>query len=346
MARKLRVQYPGAVYHLMSRGNQGHAIFRDDQDRVLWLETLRDTCAKTGWRIHAYVLMGNHYHLLAQTPEPNLVAGMKWLQGTYTRRFNLRHRTFGHVLQGRYKAVVVDATEPQYFGVVSTYIHLNPVRAGLIQPGEQRLTCYLWSSFPAHVGTAPAPEWLRSDRVLGALGFGAEDQASRRGYEAYLESRALECADPRGRRAWEQEWRKLRRGWYLGGDGFRARLLEAVSRSLERPRADSVSGEGVQAHGEAAAEQWLTWGVKALGWQEKDWAGTRKRSARKQLLAWWLRSRTAVSCRWISDRLAMGHESNVSHASRTMAESHDPQIRRWRDVLTALQASGAEANDS
>lgn len=346
MARKLRVQYPGAVYHLMSRGNQGHAIFRDDQDRVLWLETLRDTCAKTGWRIHAYVLMGNHYHLLAQTPEPNLVAGMKWLQGTYTRRFNLRHRTFGHVLQSRYKAVVVDATEPQYFGVVSTYIHLNPVRAGLIQPGEQRLTCYLWSSFPAHVGTAPAPEWLRSDRVLGALGFGAEDQASRRGYEAYLESRALECADPRGRRAWEQEWRKLRRGWCLGGDGFRARLLEAVSRSLERPRADSVSGEGVQAHGEAAAEQWLTWGVKALGWQEKDWAGTRKRSARKQLLAWWLRSRTAVSCRWISDRLAMGHESNVSHASRTMAESHDPQIRRWRDVLTALQASGAEANDS
>jgi REP element-mobilizing transposase RayT len=348
MARKLRVQYPGAVYHIMSRGNQGHLIFREDRDRELWLETLGDTCAKTGWQIHAYVLMGNHYHLLAETPEANLVAGMKWLQGTYTRRFNLRHRVFGHLLQGRYKAVIVDGTEPQYFGVVSTYIHLNPVRAGLVQlgdgDGQQRLTGYPWSSYPAHVGLAPAPGWLRSDRVLGALGFGEGDRASRRGYEAYLESRALECGDARGRRAWEHEWRKLRRGWYLGGQGFRAKLLEAVGRSLERPRASSVSGEGVQAHGEAAAEQWLTRGMNALGWKDGEWERAGKRTARKQLMAWWLRSRTAVSCRWISGRLAMGHESSVSHAARTIAESRDPLIQDWRGVLEALRGSVGEAD--
>ena len=86
MARKIRMEYAGAVYHVMARGNQGRAVFADDRDRMQWLETLGEACAKTGWRIHAYVLMGNHYHLLVETPEANLVAGMKWLQGTYTRR--------------------------------------------------------------------------------------------------------------------------------------------------------------------------------------------------------------------------------------------------------------------
>jgi len=88
MARKLRIEYPGAVYHLMSRGNQGQPIFRSDQDRALFLETLAEGCEKTGWEVHAYVLMGNHYHMLLETPDANLVVGMKWLQGTYTQRFN------------------------------------------------------------------------------------------------------------------------------------------------------------------------------------------------------------------------------------------------------------------
>ena len=90
MARSLRIEYPGAVYHVMARGNQGRPIFRDNADRKLWLETLGEACLKTGWRVHAYVLMGNHYHLLLETPEPNLSAGMKWLQSTYTSRYNHR----------------------------------------------------------------------------------------------------------------------------------------------------------------------------------------------------------------------------------------------------------------
>jgi putative transposase len=101
MARPLRLQYPGAVYHGMARGSRGQAIFGDNTDRKVFLETLGESCEKTGWRIHAYVLMGNHYHLLAETPETNLVAGMKWLQGTYTQRYNRRHRVFGHLFQAR-----------------------------------------------------------------------------------------------------------------------------------------------------------------------------------------------------------------------------------------------------
>src|SRR6516165_6697004 len=130
MPRPLRIEYPGALYHVMARGNQGRPVFRDDTDRQLWLETLGQACGKTGWRVHAYVLMGNHYHLLLETPEANLEAGMKWLQGTYTQRYNGRHKLFGHLFQGRYKAVLVDPQEKEgYFQVVSTYIHLTPARA-------------------------------------------------------------------------------------------------------------------------------------------------------------------------------------------------------------------------
>ncbi len=135
MARPLRIQYPGAVYHIMARGSHGQAIFADNPDRKRFLETLEEACQKTGWLIHAYMLMDNHYHLLVETPEGNLVAGMKWLQSAYTQRYNGRHKVFGHLFQGRYKAIIVDGEEPLYFQVVSTYIHLNPARAGLIRIG-------------------------------------------------------------------------------------------------------------------------------------------------------------------------------------------------------------------
>src|SRR5271170_7642522 len=100
MARPLRIEYAGAVYHVMARGNRGQGIFGDDKDRQRFLETLGEACQKTGWWVHAYVLMDNHYHLLVETPEGNLVEGMKWLQGAYTQRFNRQHKLFGHLFQG------------------------------------------------------------------------------------------------------------------------------------------------------------------------------------------------------------------------------------------------------
>src|SRR5580692_5412955 len=183
MARPLRIQYPGAVYHVMARGSHGQAIFADDEDRKRFLETLAEACQRTGWRVHAYVLMGNHYHLLIETPEGNLVDGMKWLQSTYTARYNRRHKLFGHLFQGRYKAVIVDESEPMYFQVVSTYIHLNPARAGLVRIGQQRLKSYRWSSYRWYLSRrANKPVWLELERVMGSFGF-RERQG--KGYEAY-----------------------------------------------------------------------------------------------------------------------------------------------------------------
>jgi REP element-mobilizing transposase RayT len=114
MARKLRVQYPGAIYHVMNRGDRREAIFADDQDRQRFLETLTEACQKTGWQVHAYCLMNNQFHLVVETPQPNLVVGMKWLLGTYTSRFNRRHKEFGHLFSGRYKALLVDGSGSGY----------------------------------------------------------------------------------------------------------------------------------------------------------------------------------------------------------------------------------------
>src|SRR6058998_1221883 len=134
MARQLRIQYEGAIYHLMSRGDRREEIFRDDLDRRSFLETLGQACQKTGWQIHAYCLMSNHFHLVVETPRANLVAGMRRFLGTYTARFNRRHKYFGHLFSGRYKSLIVDGSGSGYLKSVCDYVHLNPVRAKLLQP--------------------------------------------------------------------------------------------------------------------------------------------------------------------------------------------------------------------
>src|SRR6516162_11457574 len=165
MPRKLRLQYPGAIYHLMNRGDRREAIFEDDEDRHRFVKTLAESCEKTGWQVHAYCLMNNHFHLVVQTPQANLVAGMKWLLGTYTSRYNRRHRQFGHLFSGRYKALLVDGSGNGYLKTACDYVHLNPVRAGLIG-GEDRLLAYPWSSLVWYL-SAPEhrPGWIRVDRL-------------------------------------------------------------------------------------------------------------------------------------------------------------------------------------
>jgi len=116
--RALRIEYEGAIYHVLNRGDRREPIFRDDADRKRFLETLGEACAQTDWQVHALCLMGNHFHLVVETPKGNLVAGMKWFLGTYTARFNRRHKLFGHLFSGRYKALVVDAAAPGYLRTV------------------------------------------------------------------------------------------------------------------------------------------------------------------------------------------------------------------------------------
>ncbi len=334
MARPLRIEYPGAMYHIMARGNRGQAIFRDDQDRQCFLATLAEACGKTGWRIHAYVLMNNHYHLLAETPEGNLVAGMKWLQGTYTQRYNGRHEVFGHLFQGRYKAVPVEAENAGYLEAVSTYIHLNPARAGLIRIGKEKLGRYRWGSYPWYVkGAGGGPAWLERGRVLGALRLKPQD---RRGYESYVEGRVLELGMQAGRLELEGQWKALRRGWYVGAEAFGARLRERIGRLVRGLRRESHSGTSQREHGEAAAEQWLREGLGRLGLREEELEKGRKVTPEKAALARWLRERTTVSLRWVSARLGMGHYSNAGRGPRKLSARDVRKARQARRKLETI----------
>lgn len=317
MARPLRIEYPGATYHVMARGNHGQPIFQDDRDRQRFLQTLGEACAKTGWRIHAFVLMGNHYHLLVETPEGNLVTGMKWLQGTYTQRHNGRHETYGHLFQGRYKAVPVETSQDSYLETVSTYIHLNPARAGLIRIGQEKLKGYRWSSYPLYLkGARSGPEWLDRERVLGALNFPPGDH---RGYEVYLEGRVLELGLDAGRLELENQWKALRRGWYVGDESFGRRLRKKVEGLMQGLRRESHSGGDKREHGEQAAEELLAEGVAALGLKEEQMKKRPLVTPEKAALAKWLRGRTTVSLRWVSARLHMGHYSNAGRGTRKMS---------------------------
>jgi putative transposase len=322
------------MYHIMARGNQGHAIFRDDRDRLRFLETLGQACEKTGWRIHAYVLMGNHYHLLAETPEANLVVGMKWLQGTYTQRYNGRHKIFGHLFQGRYKALAVETANDGYLETVSTYIHLNPARSGLIEIGQEKLKSYRWSSYRFYL-TPPQciPAWLERKRVMGALHLRPED---RRGYENYLEGRVLELGLNAGRVELEKQWKELRRGWYVGGDRFATGLRAKIERLVRGRQRESHSGAGKREHGEQAAEQLLQRGLALFELEEKDLARPPKVSAEKAALAQWLRERTTVSLRWLSARLNMGHYTNAGRGPRKMNPGNLHKYKRARSKLDLL----------
>jgi Transposase and inactivated derivatives len=246
MPRTIRIEYAGAVYHVMCRGDRHEAIFRDKVDHVCFLDTLAETCERTGFRIHAYVLMGNHYHLLLETPEPNLVAGMKWFQGTYTQRFNRRHRVGGHLFQGRYKAIPVQADDDGYFMTVSTYIHLNPARAGLLTAVKGRLADYPWSSFPRFVRESKLPEWLVRDRVFASHDLPDEGSGSRSAMGRCWSAGRSKCAAGRSPKNWPKSGKAIRRGWYVGDDAFRDRLLELADRRASGRRRASYRGGGLR----------------------------------------------------------------------------------------------------
>ena len=190
MARPLRYQAAGAIYHIIARGEGGKDVFEDVVDRTVWLKRLEEVCGSYGWRVHAWVMMGNHFHLLLETPEANLAAGMKWFMGVYSQEWNRRRKRLGHVFQGRYKAVVVNGEgSGEYFRIVADYIHLNPVRIGWVGgKSRKKLKSWRWSSFPNYAGKA-APKWLETMRVLEAFAL-AEGRRGMKAYERYLEERA------------------------------------------------------------------------------------------------------------------------------------------------------------
>jgi REP element-mobilizing transposase RayT len=210
MARPLRIEYLGALYHITTRGNARQDIFLDDQDRQRFLEVLAHVVARFHLRLHAYCLMDNHYHLVLETPEANLSQAMRQLNGVYTQAFNRRHGRVGHVLQGRFKAIVVD--RDSYLLELCRYVVLNPVRATMTRTPDT----YPWSSYQATAGLAPRPSCLTVDWLLAQ--FGRQRAAAQRKYRAFV-------ADGMGH---PSPWDEVRGQVLLGSERFVARLAPGL----------------------------------------------------------------------------------------------------------------------
>jgi putative transposase len=178
MARPLRIEFPGAIYHITSRGNARRKVFLDDEDKRCFLSTLAWVVERFGWICHAYCLMDNHFHLMIETTHPNLSRGMRQLNGVYTQRFNRRHRKVGHLFQGRFKAILVE--RDSYLLELCRYVVLNPVRTKMVKSPQD----YVWSSYRATLGLESSPSGLSTDWLLGQ--FAKTKPAARRRYASFV----------------------------------------------------------------------------------------------------------------------------------------------------------------
>jgi len=321
MARSIRIEYAGAYYHVMARGNRQEAIFLDDDDRRFFLKCLSEACGRTGWLVHAWVLMGNHYHLFVETPEANLVEGMKWLQNTVTRRFNVRHQEWGRLFGDRYKAVLVEGDSAHYYTTLWEYLHLNPFRAGLVKADTGgSILDYPWSSVAGGFAlpAAQRPKWLAAGKGLAVMGF-TDTAKGRRELVEHLDRRAATerresglVPIPKGA---DGRASHLLRGWYWGGQGFAERILKATAAlgKARRSRAYHRSPERLT-HGEEEARRLLGEGLGAAELDKKALKKLRANDFRKVMLAAVLWKNTTVGQPWIAENLEMKNAANVSMA--------------------------------
>ena len=229
MGRAWRIEYEGALYHVLSRGNEQKAIFYNDQDRSLFLRTMGEMSERFEIDVSAYVLMSNHYHLLLKTRHANLSKSMQWLGLTYTRPFNLRHCRSGHLFQGRFKSIIVE--NDAYEMHLSCYIHRNPIRAGMVN----RLADYRWSSYKAYAYGAKAPEWLMAKPILSQLKGKDRHKAYREKVQRYAKEE-------------KKLWEDFRHGLIIGSKKFvdkirSAHLPEKLQKEIPQQRDLAKDGD-------------------------------------------------------------------------------------------------------
>lgn len=318
MAREHRFEYAGAYYHITARGDGGKMIFESKEDAesfLYWLSELHET---HGCVIHAWVLMGNHFHLLLETPTANLVSSMRYLISHYSQGWNARRERRGHVFQGGYKAVPVSSehgVEGSYIRIAADYIHFNPIRAGLLGCEISALVDYPWSSLK-HYRTGKAPKWMNIQRVLDDLSLDLKKKV-RRAYVYHLEASAQQSKGQVSTDA----MRALREGWYLGEDRFRNHLMNLMDESTaQTTKIGNVSGSAVNERNESEAEKIVHFMSAELGLEDdgRAWRSMFRRDERKVIMATLIRSKTKMSNTWVAKRLEMGDGTNVSRLVNAM----------------------------
>jgi len=319
MARASRIEYDGALYHVLNRGNYRQELFTAGQAGRHFEQTLLETCARFGWRLHAYVIMSNHYHLALETPEANLTTGMQWLQSSFANRFNRVAGERGHVFQGRFKSLVVEEG-PALLAVVN-YIHLNPVRAGLVDVTHLRE--YELSSFPKYLQRKDRrPGCLCGDSWLWEAGHLRPTPGGMRCYQEYLAFQ--EEADPANRQGLHQ---RLCRGWYIGTQQGKEAFL-----GRWMARGGVKEGLAARQYGTDAALVLRARGLSQFGKKVSDLEQDHKGAAWKVILACWIKAQTGVSNRWLSEHLHLGATASVSRLLQNERHTHDAHNPLWRKL--------------
>ena len=319
VARPLRIEFPGALYHVMSRGNERRRIVKDDKDRARRIDWLRRTVETYGWYLHAWVLMDNHDHLYVETPEANLAGGMQHLNGSYTSYYNRRHRRNGHLFQGRYKAHLIESEG--HYCEVSRYIHLNPVRAGLVDRPED----WPWGSYRGYHRATRRQPWVTYDRVLEEFGRNAEQ--ARRAYRRFVaEGMATMPPSP---------WKDAVEGLIVGGEGF----VEKMRRMLGKRPADRSVPALEALRPRSPLERIASALAESFGIDPARWStGRRNDDASRAVAAFLARRRYGYRAKEVAEALGYTSHGGVAAAVRRI-ESAGAGLRRKVEQLETTLTS-------
>lgn len=297
MARKLRLQFEGAIYHVINRGNYRHEVFTSAATAQAFERCLFEVCERMAWRLHAFVILRNHYHLALETPQANLAEGMHWLQGTFATRFNRLRGERGHLFQGRYQAILVEPGAA--LARVVDYIHLNPVRAGFV--AAEQVAAFRWGSLRRFV-TGPRLAFMIGADWLAEWGL-TDDAKGWRGYLEHLREVAKGAGEPA-----VSEFGEMSRGWAVGTPIWRQTLArEHAHRALTQPVGPEAR-EIKEAHWSGVLGTLLERAGRTREEAAEDWKGARWKIA----IAQDLRRTTTATNSWIARQLHMGAPSSVS----------------------------------
>lgn len=316
MARPLRMESEAGVYHVINRGNYRADIFRSEKTKAAFLQCLGEACGKTGWQVHAWCVMSNHYHLAVSTPKANLVDGMRWLQGTFAVRFNRLRQERGHLFQGRYKSLLVDPEAG--LGPLSHYIHLNPVRAKLKPVSE--LAGYAWTSLPWLLQPKLRPSWYDPQPALTHAGALADTPAGRRKYLRYL---GWLAEDEPARKA--QQFAAMTKGWIIGTTGFAKAVLQEHRELVGHGRRMAAE---LKETNEGLWQDELNVLLSRLKRQPADLLKDRKSACWKVAVAAAMKARTTATNRWLATALNMGGLHEVSRLVGRWKANPDQALAR------------------
>lgn len=321
MARSLRIEYPGAVYHVLNRGNYRSPVFSTPETKQAFETCLFRACVRCGWRLFAYCTLSNHYHIALETPEGNLSVGMQWLQSTFANRFNRTHQAHGHLFEGRFKSLVVERDE--YLGPLIHYIHLNPIRAG--QASIEQIETYRWSTLWYLHQKRKRQAFMDLGSGLYYAGDLADTPQGRRQYCAYL---AWLQEDDRMKRQWQ--FAGMCRGWALGCKQFKEKLVE---KHVHENSIRHFEGRDLQEANRILWEIMHDRCMKILCKTQADTESDKKTAPWKVMIACFMKEHTSVSNVWLAKKLNMGVPQGVSRSVGLFIKNKGPKQRQYKKLL-------------